>query len=296
MISKMISSSKLLIIICSLAALASPVEADCVSAKDPSRTVVAGGSITEIIYLLQKSDQLAGVDVTSNFPQKAKTLPSIGYIRNLSVEGILSLEPTLILSESDIGPKHVVQQLQDAQLDLRIIDTERSISGIIEKIYCVAQILNVDPMETDFLVNKLKKQSESLQGSTPKITENRSSAVFILMMRGTQPIVAAANTSGSKFLQMAGFENAFRKASGWTSVGKETLASVNPDIIILTKRAFRNFESYEHFLSEIGVFSYSDHRKTIIHVDDGMAMLGFGPRTIEAANAATRAHEITKGD
>ena len=295
MISKMISSSKLLIIICSLAALASPVEADCVSARDPSRTVVAGGSITEIIYLLQKSDQLAGVDVTSNFPQKAKRLPSIGYIRNLSVEGILSLEPTLILSESDIGPKHVVQQLRDAQLDLRIIDTEQSISGIIEKIYCVAQILNVDPIETDFLVKKLKKQSESLQGSTSKNTKNRSSAVFILMMRGTQPIIAAANTSGSKFLQMAGFENAFSKASGWTSVGKETLASVNPDIIILTKRAFRSFESYDDFLSEIGVFSYTDHRKTI-HVDDGMAMLGFGPRTIEAANAATRAHEKTKGD
>ena len=288
--------AKLFTIILVILGLASPVVADCSKAKNSSRTVVAGGSITETIFLLKKSNLLAGVDVTSNFPKEAKALPSIGYIRNLSVEGILSLEPTLILAEADIGPKHVVKQLRDADLDLRIIDTEYSLSGITAKINCVAQILNVVPIETEFLVNKIKKQSVALKASTSKNAENKSSAVFVLMMRGTEPIVAAKNTSGSKFLQMAGFENAFREASGWTSVGKEMLASMNPDIIIVTSRAFRNFENYEHFLSELGIFVHQDQRNTIVHVDDGMAMLGFGPRTIEAANAATRSLGITRGD
>ena len=292
----MILLGKLFAIILVLIGLVAPVEADCSKAKNSSRTVVAGGSITETIFLLKKSNLLAGADVTSNFPREAKALPSIGYIRNLSVEGILSLEPTLILAEADIGPKHVVKQLRDIDLDLRVIDTEYSLSGITAKINCVAQILNVVPVETEFLVNEIEKQSDALKASTSKNAENKSSAVFVLMMRGTEPIVAAKNTSGSKFLQMAGFENAFGEASGWTSVGKETLVSMDPDIIVLTTRAFRNFQNHEHFLSELGVFAHHDHRNTIVHVDDGMAMLGFGPRTIEAANAATRSLEIAKGD
>jgi len=287
---------KLFITICSIVALALPVQADCSTAKDSSRTVVAGGSITETIFLLKRSNILVGVDVTSNFPLEAKTLPSIGYIRNLSVEGILSLEPTLIIAENDIGPEHVVKQLKDAEMDLRIISAEYDLPGIIAKIGCVAEILNVDPMETNILVNKLKKQFDALNTSMSKTGENLSSAVFILMMRGTEPIVAASNTSGSKFLQLAGFKNVFRETSGWTSAGKETLASLNPDIIVLTKRAFRNFKNSDHFLSEMGIFTLPDHRKTIVHVDDGMAMLGFGPRTIEAASAAIRALDITNGD
>ena len=83
----------------------------CEQSMFRSKIVVAGGSITEIVYFLGMEDKLVGVDITSNFPKEAK-LKSIGYLRNLSIEGILSLSPGLVLAEEDIGPPIIVNQLE----------------------------------------------------------------------------------------------------------------------------------------------------------------------------------------
>ena len=50
----------------------------CNIANNTSDIVVAGGSITEILYFLNEEDRILGVDVTSNFPEETSELPSIG--------------------------------------------------------------------------------------------------------------------------------------------------------------------------------------------------------------------------
>ncbi len=60
----------------------------CSKGRDLSNVVVAGGSITETIYYLGHQNKISAVDRTSRYPIEAKKLPSIGYVRNLSVEGV----------------------------------------------------------------------------------------------------------------------------------------------------------------------------------------------------------------
>ena len=103
-------------------------------ASDASRVVVAGGSITEIFYFLGEQDRIVALDVTSNFPPEAKSLPSIGYVRALSAEGLLSMNPSIILGEDDMGPPAVIKQIRETSYDLRIIPEIRTIDGIIEKL------------------------------------------------------------------------------------------------------------------------------------------------------------------
>ena len=88
-------------------------------AKDASRVVVAGGSITEIFYFLGEQDRIVALDVTSNFPPEAKSLPSIGYVRALSAEGLLSMNPSIILGEDDMGPPAVIKQIRETSLLVR---------------------------------------------------------------------------------------------------------------------------------------------------------------------------------
>ena len=97
------------------------VPLNCETAQNSSRVVVAGGSITEIIYFLNSEEKIVALDVTSNYPEKAKELPSIGYVRNLSAEGILSMNPSIVFGEDDMGPPGVIKQLRDINIDLRII-------------------------------------------------------------------------------------------------------------------------------------------------------------------------------
>ncbi|MEM9103064.1 MAG: ABC transporter substrate-binding protein, partial [Pseudomonadota bacterium] len=79
------------------------------AAKNASRIAVAGGSITEIIYFLGEEHRIVAIDRTSNFPEAAKKFPSVGYVRNLSAEGLVSLKPSLILGEHDMGPLEVLE-------------------------------------------------------------------------------------------------------------------------------------------------------------------------------------------
>jgi ABC-type hemin transport system substrate-binding protein len=85
-------------------------------AADASRIAVAGGSLTEILYALDEADRIIAVDTTSNFPPAATELTQIGYVRNLSAEGLLSVKPTLVLSEHDMGPPAVLDQIGRAHV------------------------------------------------------------------------------------------------------------------------------------------------------------------------------------
>ena len=98
----------LLFLFISLVLAKTPPVSDCNIANNTNDIVVAGGSITEILYFLNEEDRILGVDVTSNFPKETSELPSIGYVRSLSTEGILSLNPKLILGENDMGPPLVL--------------------------------------------------------------------------------------------------------------------------------------------------------------------------------------------
>ena len=254
----------------------------CEQSMSRSKIVVAGGSITEIVYFLGMEDKLVGVDITSNFPKEAKKLKSIGYLRNLSIEGILSLSPGLVLAEEDIGPPIIINQLRKTSIDLRIIKEKNNLNGIRNKIMCVSKILNTSLDENEDFI-ELEKKLHMVRKLKKINSEKIKKILLILMMRGASPVVAGKNTSGQGFIDMIGHENSMNDLNGWKPVSSEEIIKKNPDYIIITKRAFKNFSSLDQFLSVPGISSTLAAKKKNIIVKDGMSMLGFGPRTINVA-------------
>lgn len=256
------------------------VYAKCEKALDSGKIVGAGGSITETIFFLGLEKNLVARDLTSNFPDQASSLPSIGYLRNLSVEGLLSLSPTLILSEPDIGPEKVVEQIKKTSVEMRILADDYSSSGIIDKVNCIGKILGAEKPYIQKKTSPLKQLKEKLEADARSNTSPKK-IMIILMFRGTSPIVAGANTSGDAFIRMTKNINIFSNIDGWKPVGIEGILSMDPDYIIVTKRAFSPFRNLESFLVQSGLQSTSAGKYGRVLVEDGMAMLGFGPRTLE---------------
>ena len=254
----------------------------CEQSMSRSKIVVAGGSITEIVYFLGMEDKLVGVDITSNFPKEAKKLKSIGYLRNLSIEGILSLSPGLVLAEEDIGPPIIVNQLRKTSIDLRIIKEKNNLNGIHNKIVCISKILNTSLEDNKDYV-ELQKKLYRVRNLKKINSKKIKKILLILMMRGSSPVVAGRNTSGQGFIEMIGHENSMKNLNGWKPVSSEEIIKKNPDYIIITKRAFKSFSSLDQFLSIPGISSTLAAKKKNIIVKDGMSMLGFGPRTINVA-------------
>jgi iron complex transport system substrate-binding protein len=250
-------------------------------AADASRVAVAGGSITEIIYFLGEEHRLIAVDRTSNFPAAATQLPQIGYVRGLATEGLLSLKPTLVMGEDDMGPPEVLSQLSQTGIDWVRVPEEFSVEGIAAKVNCVAGILDVAP-------EKLASASKGLNDVALRLTDverrtDSPTALIILLYQEGAAIAAGADTSGDGILAMAGFNNALADVSGWKPISAESMIKANPDYLIVTHRAVRTAGGLDKITQSPGVRLTRAGRLGRVIEMDGMSLLGFGPRTLEAA-------------
>ncbi len=253
----------------------------CKPAEDPSKIAVAGGSVTELIYYLGEQEKLVAVDRTSNYPEPARALPQIGYVRGLSTEGLLSLEPTLVLGESDMGPAEVLAQLAETGIETIRVGEAHTPTGVIEKLRCVANVLAVSEETLASAESKLAPDLKKLNAITK--SEYAASAVVILVFQQGSAIAAGAGTSGNGLLEMAGLRNALADMDGWKPLSTESLIRANPDYLVETDRAVGSAGGLDEILSNPGIrLTKAGKNKQLIQMD-GMAMLGFGPRTLNAA-------------
>ena len=255
----------------------------CDIANDSQRIVVAGGSVAEILYFIDADEKIVATDVTSTFPDEAQNHPSIGYVRNLSAEGILSMNPSLILGEDDMGPPNVITQLIDIEVDIRTIPEEKSVDGILDKIYCIASILDMKSEAEEKINKTLMPDIIALENMYIKNSKRLKRVMFILSMQANRIIVAGAGTTGDGYINLTGSKNIFGDLEGWKSVSQESIVKENPDYIIMSQRDLHNTETIKN-VKENPIFkNIKAGEEGNFIFDDAMAMLGFGPRTIRSA-------------
>ena len=256
---------------------------NCSVSLNDSRIVVAGGSITEILFFLDQQEKIVALDVTSTFPEKTKDYPSIGYVRGLSTEGILSMDPSLIIGENDMGPPFVVSQLKETEIDFRTIPEKQSVDGILQKIYCVASILDIEEIADQKINQELSSSVTQLNNIVKSNKIKDVKIMLILSMKGSSPIVAGLNTSGHGYIEMLGAKNALESFEGWQVVSPESILKENPDFIILPQRDLHKNSDVSKIIDDPIFANINAGKQNNFIFDDGMAILGFSPRTIKSA-------------
>ena len=63
-------------------------------------------------------ERVVGVDETTSYPPETAKLPHIGYWKQLSSEGILSLRPDSVITWQDAGPQIVLDQLRAQKVNV----------------------------------------------------------------------------------------------------------------------------------------------------------------------------------
>ena len=248
-------------------------------APDASRIAVAGGSIAEILYALGEESRIVGADRTSNYPPEALELPQIGYVRNLSAEGLLSLSPTLVMGEHDMGPPAVVEQLLKLDIDLLHLPEVFTAEGIAEKVRCVAAAVGAEDAGERLATELLAQVDPSQTGASG----DGPRGMVLLGLRSGAPVAAGLNTSGEGLLTMAGAVNVVTTFEGWKTVSDEAIAGIAPDFIVIPERGLKEAGGMDALLDHPALrFTPAARDRQVIALD-GMAMLGFGPRTIHAA-------------
>lgn len=255
----------------------------CEAAPDSSRIAVAGGSLTEILYFLGAESRIVGVDTTSNYPPQASEFPSVGYVRALSAEGLLSLNPTLVLGEDDMGPPETVTAVRRAGVRVARVPETHSAAGIVAKVRCVASILGMDA------ATLVEEQLAPFVAQLANLRERTSPAsarkvAFLLALRDGAPVGGGRNTSADGLLAMVGVWNVFAHFEGWKPVSIEAMAQAAPDYIVATQRGADMAGGAAPLAAHPALRATpAGQAPERLIVMDGMELLGFGPRTLHAA-------------
>lgn len=254
------------------------------------RIVSVNGALTEIIYELGAEDLLVGVDTTSGFPSAAKSLPQVGYQRNLSVEGILSLSPTHLIASADAGPPEVLKQLESTGVQIISFEKSYTIESVLTRIAVVSNLIG-KAERGRMLSNKIEERLSTLPGYQPGVartfSENRNPAarpvLFFLGVGNGSPMVAGSNTAAHAMIKMAGGRNVFDSIEGYKSVSAEAIINAAPaTILIVSHGQVDTARTVEKVLNTPGVNLTPAGKNRQIEVLDGLRFLGFGPRIANA--------------
>jgi len=258
-------------------------EDNCSKAGDTSRVVAAGGSIAEMLFALEAEHLLVAVDSTASYLPRAAALPSIGYVRNLSAEGILTLAPTVIIGEHDMGPSAVIDQLSMVDVEIRRVSETHTAQGIVDKFLCIAKIIDRFETAEAVLSDRFDETIQQLTEGPRATRPAQDHAMLILNFVDNQPIVAGANTSGDGILRMAGARNIFSDIDGWKPISRELLSISKPDHIVLTQRALESIGGISSMQADPLLSSTNALKNEKVHVFQGMRLLGFGLQTLDVA-------------
>lgn len=243
------------------------------------RIVSAGGTVTEIAYALGIGNDLVGVDISSLYPAEAlHDHPSVGYVRTLSAEGILSLKPQVLLTTVDAGPPAVLSQLRSSGVKVEVVPSGNTWDAALERIRFIARI--VGRTEAGAALESSFVQQKAIALDVVK-SQKKVPRVLFLYSRGASTLmVSGTGTEADAMITMAGGSNAVTAYTGYRPLTPEALAQAHPDIVLMTTRGLEALGG-QAGLMEIPGFKTGAGTAKIVAMDD-LLLLGFGPRLPEA--------------
>lgn len=243
------------------------------------RILSVGGSITEILYELGLEDEIVAVDTTSVYPASAlKEKPNVGYMRRLNAEGVLSVNPGIILAEFDAGPQEVIDILKSGSIPFITLPAAFSGQGIVKKIRLVGEAIG-EVEKAEKLAKRVEAELEATQTLVEQIADSeRKKVLFVLSTRGGRMMVGGSNSHASAAIEMAGGVNLMQSIEGYKAVDNEALLSNPPEVIVaMNHRAMTT--GADELANHTALKNSPAVKNGRIIRMDGSYLLGFGPRT-----------------
>lgn len=251
-------------------------------AQTPERIVVAGGVITEVLYALGLESRIVGVDTTSQFPPEAlRDKPSIGYVRALSAEGVLSLKPSLVIAIEGAGPPDAVSLLNEAGLKLARISEDNSPEGVVTKIEAIGAVAGAaEPARR--LAEQTKARFDEL-ATLRSTLRGKKKVLFVLSLQNGRVLVGGRNSSADSIIAMAGGINVAGGVEGYKPMTDEAILGAAPDVVLMMRNSGgHNATPEDLFAMPAFAQTPAAAKKSLVRMD-ALYLLGFGPRTPAAA-------------
>lgn len=256
---------------------------------DSLRIVSLNGTITEILSLAGLEDQIVGTDVASTYPESIKSKPKVGHNRKIPVEGVLALNPNLVIGTTTEVPKETVEQFRQAGLKVLLFDQEYSVEGSRNLIRALTDSLNLK-LKGDSILSSFDKEIADVK-SFPE-SDGKPKVLFIYARGSGTMMVGGSDTQVDKIIQLAGAVNPAKDFKDYKPLTSESLVNYNPDVLLLFDSGLSSLGSAEGLLSVQGVKQTNAGKNKKIIAMDGQLLSGFSPRLPQAIKELhTKIHE-----
>ncbi|GAB1444559.1 helical backbone metal receptor [Flammeovirgaceae bacterium] len=250
-------------------------------AENEKRIVCLSKQYNEIIYELDAQKDLVAVDLSSTYPPEIKELPTVGYHRALSTEGILSMKPTMIIHDNNVGPEQVMQQMAELKIPMMVFNTKGN--DIESSKALVSEIGKYFGKEkaADSLNTKLDRDVRRAEEALAKYTEKPKVVVIHYGRAGNLYLTMTENSTTGDLIRMAGGTIPIPGDKGMMQLSAEVIAKSDPDVILLTDYGYDRLGSPEQIKSLPGVAGTRAAANNRIYRVEEHDMVYFGPRTGE---------------
>lgn len=251
------------------------------------RIVSIGGALTETLYALGAQADLVGADTTSLFPDAARQLPSVGYARALSAEGVLSLRPTLVVASQEAGPPAVLRQIESARVPLALVDADHRFEGVLTRTQRLAELCGrIEAGRA--LAAELQQRWAQAQDQVAKRAAGGKPAprvLFVLSHSMAQVRVSGGGTAADAMLRYAGTVNVLASVDGYKPLTPEAAIAAAPDVILATEQGLKAAGGIDGLLKAPGLAQTPAGRARRVVALEALLLLGFGPRLPQAVAA-----------
>jgi iron complex transport system substrate-binding protein len=252
-----------------------------VTISDPARIVSIGGAITEILYALGFEDRVAGVDSTSLYPTQAlREKANVGYMRQLSAEGVLGLNPSLVLAMQGSGPRETIAILEAAKVPLVMVPETFTEQGLIDKIKLVGHAMGAD-LRAECLTKVVASDLAQMRELRAKVTKPVR-VMFVMSMLNGRAMAAGHKTAANEIINLSGAVNAIDSFEGYKIINDEAIVAAKPDVVLSIQRSRDSLDADAVYAHPAFAMTPVAANKAFISMD-GLYLLGFGPRTAAAA-------------
>lgn len=252
------------------------------------RVLSIGGAVSEIVAALGQEGRLVARDTTTTYPPALSALPDVGYMRQLSPEGVLSVGPDLILMTEGAGPPETLATLRAAGIAMVEVPEGQTPAAVQEKIRVIAAALDVAEAGAT-LADQLGAEIAAATAQAAAEPGPKPRVLFILGNSGGRLTGAGTGTSAEAMIALAGGVNALEGFAGYKALSDEAIAAAAPDVLLVMDRGASDtsegVSDDRDYLSHPAIAATPAGQAARVVRMEGMFLLGFGPRTAEAITA-----------
>lgn len=269
-----------------------------VTVTDTSRVLALDlyGSTSRIVFELGLGGSVVGRDSSSDFPEIA-ALPVVTQNgHDLNGEAILELAPTLIITDTTLGPWDTVLQMRDAGIPVVVVDAHRDLDTVDDLIAAVAAAVGL-PEEGAALAARTAAEIDAVTAQidrlAPQDPADRLRVVFLYLRGQAGVYYLFGEGSGADSLIDALGAVDVAAEIGWQGMRPltdEGLVAAQPDLVLVMTKGLESVGGVDGLLEQLPAIAETPagaHRRIVDMADT--QVLSFGPTSAQTLDALARA-------